>query len=742
MYLTLVLFVLGVLIPSQMPVLPVLSDLIWLLVAILLALAQKATRPFVGLIVGFAYCIYSGQSWLDHKIPSTLEGIPVQVRGTITQMPLKTSLGWRIRFSVDDGQLGGRQLSLGWYDSEAPAAGETWDLRVKLSRPRGTVNPGLFDYEAWLLSQKIHGTGYVLPGANKTRLDERLLLAYFERLRQRLVKDLTNNLEPSPALNMVLALLVGDSSQLSGTTWDTLSATGTNHLLIVSGLHVGLVTGLVFWLLNRVFYCPLWLAVTGSISVAAIYSLITGFGLPVQRALMMSSIGLLVMSSRRQTSVWHAWVLAMASVLLLNPFASLSAGFWLSFAAVAGLLFAFQGRRVAGISLFPSLFKSQWTALLVTAPFLLCWVYKFSIASVIANLIAIPVVSLIIVPALLLAFLTWLLGWDFGFYAITTISLSLLSSLFSFLSLLAGLDWVVEQPARFSWVLVVAMFGSSLILLPKISVPRWVGVFCWLPILYPILPRFGGTSVDLLDVGQGLSVLIRHDDHAMVYDAGPAIGRFDAGKQVVVPRLRQLGLKKLDMMVVSHGDNDHAGGALSIQNAMLVDDFVRGPCLESRSWLYGELSVRLLMADGIDPSNSGNDLSCVLLIETPNAKILLPGDIEARAEQGLIAAGLDPVDLLVAPHHGSSSSSGPAFLNALSPRWALFSTGYQNRFGHPHKEVSNRYLDRGVRIMNTADSGMISFHFSADGAMEVIRARESHRRFWYDSRSQKTMRGR
>jgi hypothetical protein len=201
MYLTLVLFVLGVLIPSQMPVLPVLSDLIWLLVAILLALAQKATRPFVGLIVGFAYCIYSGQSWLDHKIPSTLEGIPVQVRGTITQMPLKTSLGWRIRFSVDDGQLGGRQLSLGWYDSEAPAAGETWDLRVKLSRPRGTVNPGLFDYEAWLLSQKIHGTGYVLPGANKTRLDERLLLAYFERLRQRLVKDLTNNLEPSPALN-------------------------------------------------------------------------------------------------------------------------------------------------------------------------------------------------------------------------------------------------------------------------------------------------------------------------------------------------------------------------------------------------------------------------------------------------------------------------------------------------------------------------------------------------------------
>jgi len=170
---------------------------------------------------------------------------------------------------------------------------------------------------------------------------------------------------------------------------------------------------------------------------------------------------------------------------------------------------------------------------------------------------------------------------------------------------------------------------------PKISVPRLVGFFFCLPFLFPFLARFGGTSVDLLDVGQGLSVLLRHDDHAMVYEAGPAIGRFDAGKQVVVPRLRQLGLKKLDMMVVSHGDNDHAGGALSIQNAMLVDDFVRGPCLESRSWLYGELSVRLLMAVCIDSSHSGNDLSCVLLIETPNANILFPGAIDAGDRAGV-----------------------------------------------------------------------------------------------------------
>lgn len=739
MYLTLALFSLGNLIVGQLPVLPGLSGLVWLALATVIALVRRRTRPLVGLIAGFAYVIYSGQSWLDHKVPYALEGTPLHVFGTVAEMPIKSENGWRIRLRVANGELEDRLLALGWYEPDPPSAGETWQLVIKLIRPRGTVNPGLFDYEAWLLSEGVHGTGYVLPAADKKRLSESRSHGVFERKRHQLINQVVNREAESAARSMLLALLVGDSSQMSNDTWEVLSGTGTNHLLIVSGLHVSLVIGLVFWLFNRCLGLSREPCVLIAICVAVVYAFMTGFGLPIQRALLMSSVGLLVVTARRQTSAWHALTLALASVLAMNPFAFLTAGFWLSFAAVTGLLFAFQGRRVSSAAMIPALFRSQWAALLITAPLLLCWIFKFSLASVLANLIAIPAVSILIVPALLFALFIWLLGVALISDWIIEVALVCLSILFSFLSALAGLDWMIHQPLDFGWSLALALLGSVLMLLPRISVPRWAGALCWLPMLNPIVPDVEGTRVDLLDVGQGLSVVIRTANRTLLYDTGPAFGRFDAGEQVVVPTLKKMGVEKLDLMVVSHGDNDHAGGAAAVQAEIAIEDSLIGPCLEYRLWEFDDLRAEVLLTE-VALTDKRNDLSCVLLVETRDATILLPGDIESKAEQGLITNelrdfDLNPVDLLIAPHHGSLSSSNPAFINVVSPHWVVFSTGYQNRFGHPHSGVVRRYLNRGVRALNTADSGLISVHFQREGRVVIGEARQSHRRFWYDASS-------
>ena len=735
MYLTLVLFVIGALIPGQMPVLPYLSCLGWLSVAVGLSIVRSNTRPMLGLVIGFAYSVYSGHVWLDHKVPAQLEGVPLQIVGTVTQMPVKRENGWRIRVSVEAGELAGRSLSLGWYGLNPPIAGETWQLQVKLSRPRGMVNPGLFDYEAWLLSQAIHGTGYVLAGPLSTRLGEHRISAFFERARQQLANELTESVALTPARAMLLALLIGDSSQLSGDVWETLSATGTNHLLIVSGLHVSLVIGLIYWFLLRVLHWPRSFAAMGAITLALSYGLLTGFGLPVQRALIMSTVGLLVVSARRQIAVWHGLTLAMVCILLVNPFASLSPGFWLSFAAVGGLLFAFQGRGWSKQFVSLAILRSQWVALLATAPFLLYWVFKFSFASVLANLIAIPVVSIFIVPALLLLLLTKILHWSVAADALITMVLTSLGYLHQFLEYLADFQWLVYQPVAFGPPLLLAMVGSLLLLMPRISVPRWPGVLCWLPVFFSPAYEVKGTYVQLYDVGQGLSLLIQRGPHSFLYDTGPAMGRFDAGEQIVVPALHQSGVRQIDLMIISHGDNDHAGGAPAIARSVPILESVSEDCIEPRFWQFAESRLWLLHGHGQTSSFTRNDRSCVLFIETPEAKILLPGDIESSAEQALIEHGLPGVDLLVAPHHGSISSSTPAFVNAVAPDWVLYSTGYMNRFSHPHPEVMDRYRNRGIRAFNTATSGAIRIRFSQGGRVEIGEARRTDRRFWYDAAS-------
>lgn len=748
MYPILVFFSMGVLISCQLPILPTTASSYWLCLAGILASTLRVTRPVAGLIFGLAYTFYLANAWSDHRIPFHLEGRPVLIEGRVSSLPVFRSNGWRFQFKVINGPMQGRKLSLGWYQEEPPPfAGELWQLQVKLSRNHGSVNEGLFDYEAWLLSQGIHGTGYVINHAVNHKLSEARMLDRYQKWRYRLGDTVATQVADSRAKGMVVALLLGDSNQLTPAVWETLSATGTNHLLIVSGLHVSLVTALLFWFWRRALHVSPQVAVFLTSLGAIGYSLVTGFGLPVQRALVMSLVGLLVLTSRRERSVWLALVLALAAVLVLNPFAALNAGFWLSFAAVAGLLAGFAGLNWTNQVKVLALVKTQWMAFIATMPLLLCWVFKVSLMSIVANLIAIPIVSLIVVPLILLFMIAVIFdpipGFDFLAESLLLLVTFCLERLLWILEFLESFDWVIHHPVNNGWTLWLAILGSSILLSPPRALPRWMGLICWLPLLTVSQTVREGVPlrVDILDVGQGLSVIVSSPTTIVLYDTGPARGRFDAGEQIVLPTLRLLGAQPLDLMVVSHGDNDHAGGMTAVKRGLSVLETVSEdlglPCHQSRVWDFGDLSVRLLTPGANQNLSQRNDLSCVVLIEAGGVRVLLPGDIESAAEYELIREGIGPVDLLVAPHHGSISSSTPAFINEFDPVWVVHSAGYLSRFGHPDPVVVDRYRNRGIRQFNVAHSGALTFRFFERGSVDIQQARLANARFWYDPPSSK-----
>ncbi|MFT5014666.1 MAG: competence protein ComEC, partial [Dinoroseobacter sp.] len=710
MYFTLVLFSVGAILICYLPILPAQADSFLFGVSGLLALARPATRPIAGLCIGLLYGAYIAHAWQEQLVPKILEGVPLTINGQVSNLPVERSRGWRFQVMVLEGPLIGRKISLAWYEKEPPRAGDVWRLDVRLNRPRGMVNVGLFDYEGWMLSQSIHGTGYVLNNRNNQRISQSSILNRYQGLRQEISRAADKFVAESPARGMVLALLVGDSSQLSPQVWQTLAATGTNHLMIVSGLHVSLVTAMLFWLARR--FTTRSIAVALALFGALCYGLLTGFGLPVQRALAMSSIGLLVLTGQREPSVWRALILALAGVLAVNPFSPLAAGFWLSFSAVAGLLAGFAGTSWLRQSKIYALVKTQWFALVATFPMLLCWVFQVSFISVLANFFAVPFVTILIVPLMLLITVLLMLGSspliDLLSMELLGVVATCLEQLLRFLEVLAELDWVLYKPASLGWPLALAILGSLTLLLPIRSAPRWIGLIFYLPLLTlaEVSRKGEAFRVDILDVGQGLSVIVSTGEFTILYDAGPAAGRFDAGAQVVLPALRRLGASRIDLFVVSHGDNDHAGGAESIRQRLPVLETVSEQqgldCRRPRKWHFssttgGNLTVKLFTPGAAHHLENRNNLSCVLLIESPFARVLLPGDIEAAAEFSLVTGGIGPVDLLVSPHHGSASSSTPMFINRVNPAWVVHSAGYMNRFGHPNNVILNRYDNRGIR---------------------------------------------
>jgi competence protein ComEC len=617
-----------------------------------------------------------------------------------------------------------------------PHAGERGRLVVRLKRPHGNLNPHGFDYEAWLIERGIRATGYV----RKSDVNQRLAPAglTIERLREAVRVRIQRVLPDASYAGVLAALAIGDQQSIAPELWRLFAATGITHLMSISGLHVtmigALIGGLVMALWRRHPRLPLLIPAQQAAALAAFlgafaYALLAGFAVPAQRTLYMLVVVVAALLSGRNLAAPTVLGAALLLVLLLDPWAVLSAGFWLSFGAVAILFFIAAGRLGERHWLVEWL-RAQWAITLGMIPLLLALFGQFSLVSPFANALAIPLVSLAITPLALLGSLP-------GFAWALQLAHALLVPLMDFLEWLAGLPGALwQQHAPPAWAVPLAVVGVVWLLLPRGFPARWAGAVLFLPlfVVRPERPAPGEYRLTVLDVGQGQAVHVQTATHDLLFDAGPAFNaQSDAGSRIVAPYLRAIGVAKLDRLIISHVDRDHAGGADSLLAALPVAAVERR-CVDGQGWEWDGVRLRMLHPQAADYARKlpSNALSCVLKIESPHGSALIPGDLEGQAEAEFLARHRDVAHaaVLVAPHHGGKKTSSPAFVAAVGARDVIFPVGYRNRFGHPHPSVLARYAN--ANILRTDRDGAVTLKVGAGGTA-LTREREARRRYWHNT---------
>ncbi len=724
--------------------LPAIPETPWLIGLALIGLLSLACRRYrlALFCLGLGWACVSAQGALDDRLAPELDDRTLWLEGRIVDLPAAAPEVVRFELAEAESRRARlpQRLRLAWYGGPALHAGERWRLAVHLKRPHGLVNPQSFDYQAWLLAQRIGATGTVKSGARLAPAAG--IGAWRDALRQRLLAI--------PAFDRqggLTALVLGDDSGLSSADWQLLQDTGTIHLMVISGGHVSLMAGLIYGLIVQLARHGLWprrlpwlpWACALGFAAALGYALLAGFEVPVRRACIMLAVVLVWRLRFRHLGVWTALLLAFDLVLLIEPLASLQAGFWLSFGAVAILALTFAG-RLGAWSAWRILGRAQWVMTVGLLPGLLALGLPISISGALANLIAVPWVSFVVLPPALLGTLLLPVAWlGEGLFRLAG---GLLEVLFQVLEPMARW-WPAWLPTAVPlWAWLVGALGALLLLLPSGVPLRAFGLALLLPLLFPpsSAPPEGRAEVWQFDVGQGLSVLVRTRGHALLYDAGPRHGDFDLGQRVVLPSLANLGVRRLDRLLLSHADADHAGGALAIQRGLSPAQVLSGEpdplpaalraraCVDGASWRWDGVRFTTWRWSG---AATGNQASCVLRVEAAGERLLLTGDIDIQAERALLEAGRDlRADWLLAPHHGSRSSSSMAFLQAVQPRAVLFSRGQHNAFGHPHPTVVARYRALGIALHDNVEEGALRIRL---GAFEPIWPMRAQRRFWRDA---------
>ncbi|MFM9487142.1 DNA internalization-related competence protein ComEC/Rec2 [Pseudomonas monachiensis] len=729
---------LGLLTLRFLPVLPP----VWLWLAMPVAglmLLPFRTYPVAFYLFGLSWACANAQWALDDRLPPALDGETRWVEGRVTGLPRQDD--GVVRFELTDIQSRRtrlpRQMRLAWYGGPPVSGGERWRLAVKLKRPVGLLNPQAFDYQAWLLAQRIGATGTIKQG-------ERLAparWAWRDAIRQRLLA-----VDAQGRSGALTALVLGDGAGLSREDWQVLQDTGTVHLLVISGQHIGLLAGVVYLLIaglarfglwpNRLPWLP-W-ACGLAFAAALGYGMLAGFEVPVRRACLMIAMVLLWRLRFRHLGAWWPLLLALDGILLLEPLSSLQPGFWLSFAAVAVLILTFGG-RLGPWRWWQTWTRAQWLIAIGLCPLLLALGLPISLSGPLANLFAVPWISLVVLPPALLG--TLLLPVPYVGEKLLWLAGGLIDGWFRALGLVSGQvpAWVPAAVPPWAWV--IGAIGAFLLLLPRGLPMRPLGWPMLLMLVFSPRPMLqeGMAEVWQLDVGQGLSILVRTRHHTLLYDAGPRFGELDQGERVVLPALRKLGVKGLDMMLISHAHADHAGGAPAIARGLPVKQVVSGEpsdlpaqlqagsCESGRQWTWDEVDFQLWHWPLAGDSNQN---SCVLLIEANGERLLLSGDIDAAAERALLDSALArPTDWLQAPHHGSRSSSSNVLLDVLRPKGGLISRGQGNSFGHPHPTVIARYQKRGMAIYDSVEQGAIRLQL---GRFESPWSMRQERRFWRD----------
>ncbi|WP_409321731.1 DNA internalization-related competence protein ComEC/Rec2 [Pseudomonas monteilii] len=709
--------------------LPVLPSVGWLIALAACAVASLFTRvwPLGCFLLGLCWACGSAQLALDDRLAAGLDGRTLWLEGRVVGLPARTAQG--VRFELDAARSRRaelpQRLQLSWFGGPPLRAGEQWRLAVTLQRPAGLLNPHGPDREAQLLARRVGATGTVKAG----QLLAPVTGGWRDALRQRLLA-----VEANGRTAALVALVLGDGAGLAREDWQTLQATGTVHLLVISGQHIGLVAGLLYGLVAGLARWGLWpvrlpwlpWACGLAMAAALAYGWLAGAGVPVQRACLMLAVVLLWRLRFRHLGALLPLLLALVVVLLVEPLAALLPGFWLSFSAVATLLYCFSA-RLGGWRPWRAWTRAQWVIAIGLLPVLLATGLPVSLSAPLANLVAVPWISLAVLPLALLG--TVLLPLPGVGEALLWLAGGLLDLLFRGLALVAQQRPAWMPPALPVWAWLLVCLGALLLLLPRGVPLRGLGGVMLLALWVPREPvPLGQVEVWQLDVGQGLAVLLRTRHHNLLYDAGPAKGDSDLGERVVLPTLRKLGVAALDVMLVSHAHADHAGGAAAIQRGLPVRRIIGGealgdvplqPCVSGERWDWD--GVRFSLWRWAD-AQSSNDRSCVLMVEAQGERLLLAGDMEAGAERAWLAATEAPgIDWLQSPHHGSRSSSSEAFIRATAPRGVLISRGRNNSFGHPHVQVLERYRRYGVAIHDTAVEGALRLVVGRQGGGEGVR---------------------
>jgi competence protein ComEC len=753
--------------------------------------AMLALLAFVlALVIGWGTTGWRASVFAAQALTPSLEGPDLVLTGWVRGLPQPGPEMVRFRLEVESATLNGeavklpRHVQLGWYaprqgaamqagdsseSARAPAQlapGERWRMTVRLKAPHGAHNPHGFDQELWLWVHGVQAVGYVRNGW-RDAAPVRLAGGGWsvDSLRQAVRTAIYAQVQ-GPMAGVVVALVMGDQAAIERSDWDVFRATGVAHLMSISGLHITLFAWLAAALLRALWrgsarWTPAWClwlpahraGAWGGLLLATLYAVFSGWGLPAQRTIWMLAVGVLLQHGSWRWPWQQVWLLAMAVVVAVDPWALMQAGFWLSFVAVGVLLATDQKRRdtpqaapgrPVGVRLWQGavgLMREQILIMLALAPLSLLMFGQVSVVGLVANAFAIPWVTWVVTPLALLG-TAWAPLWS--------VAAVLLEALMAALSVLADWPWAVwSRPAAPLWCGVAGVLGALVLVIRWPWYVRVLGLPLVLPVLLWSPPRPAAGQVELLalDVGQGSAVLVRTAHHSLLYDAGPRYSReSDAGHSVLVPALRALGVR-LDMLVLSHEDSDHVGGAQAVRDSQpqvqVRASFARAPglqatglqlCEAGQRWLWDGVEFEFLhpQAHMLAQLRTSNARSCVLRVRSSGAvpaTALLTGDLEAAQEQALLQREQVQADWLLVPHHGSKTSSSPAFVQAVQPRLAVVQAGYRNRFGHPAPEVQARYVQQGVQLVKTTECGAATWRSTQPGQVECLR--EQGRRYWH-----------
>ena len=691
----------------------------------------------------------AGYQQLNSLNPS-LEGKDLIVHGQIDSIVKVNDFSRSFLFDVSSASIADSAEPIDWrgtirlsiYSERFEVkAGQHWQFQVRLKRSNGFSNPDGFDYEKWLFAQRIGASGYLRKSEQHKLLQDAPWYS-IDSLRETIHQKIKKSLESASNQALVSALILAEKSDVSKEQWRVLRATGTSHLMAISGLHIGLVASgglLLVWLLWWCFpslnlSMPRRLAGTVlGVVLAVSYALLAGMSIPTQRALIMVVCGLFLLAGKQHVSADRILALVLLVVMILDPLAVMNVGFYLSFSAVFVILWLL--RRAMKADKF-ALIRLQGFLSILMIPLSLLFFAEGSLVSPVANLIAIPWVSFVIVPLSMLSVLLSFISEGLAGYLFQFLSFHL-DALFAVLAFLAKAPAATVEAFHLPALLLAALVVAGMIMLLPAGLPwRYAACLALLPLLFFQIEKpmqHGSFWLTVLDVGQGLAVVVETKNHSLVYDTGNrASESFDLGEMVVVPYLKRQSLKQLDAVVISHDDRDHMGGLQAVLNSIEVAAFYgnRLALLESRanklcetgdSWEWDGVSFEFIHPTAEWQGND-NNRSCVMKISSAEHRVLLTGDIQRKAEKHLLSLhhGSSPndsllgADIVLMPHHGSNSSSQAHFIKAVNPSWAIASAGYRSRFKHPDKRVIKRYQKQGVNVLNTAQSGAIQFRIVPD----------------------------